>query len=45
MPYAIRRYRTGFRVVNTETGRTYSSRPMTRANAEAQMRILVAAEK
>jgi hypothetical protein len=40
MPYEIKSVPGGYFVVNKETGKRYSSKPMEKSNAEAQFRIL-----
>ena len=44
MPYKLVRTSTGFFVENKDTGRRYSQEPMTRENAEKQMRVLYYSE-
>lgn len=36
MPYGIRKRGSGYKVVNKETGKTYSKKPMSKKKAEAQ---------
>lgn len=45
MPYRIEKLGTGFVVVNKETGRRHSKKPITEKNAKSQMRLLTAIEK
>lgn len=45
MPYKIVKSKGGFFVKNVATSKVYSSRPMKKENAEAQLRILEAVEK
>ena len=40
MPYEIKKVPGGYFVVNTETGKKHSLRPMTKMNAQAQLTIL-----
>ena len=44
MPYEIKKKGTGFVVVNTATGKEHSKKPIPRARAEAQMRLLYGIE-
>ena len=44
MPYKIIKRKGGFFVKNVDTGKEYSSRPMTKMDAEAQKRILEAVD-
>lgn len=44
MPYALKKMKNGYYVVSVETGMKHSKRPMTKANAEAQLRILLQKE-
>lgn len=41
MPYELKKMKNGYYVVSVETGMKHSKRPMTKANAEAQLRILL----
>lgn len=41
MPYELKKMRNGYYIVSVETGKKHSRRPMTKANAEAQLRILL----
>jgi len=41
MPYAMKKMRNGYYIVSVETGKKYSQRPMSKENAEAQLRILL----
>jgi len=45
MPYALERWGDKAIVVNSKSGRHYSSKPIPVSNAKAQMRVLLAAEK
>lgn len=40
MPYKLQRKKGGYVVKNKETGKEYSSHPIPKARAEAQMRLL-----
>jgi len=40
MPYSIRKSGSGFKVVNKETGKAYSKKPMTKSKAKKQMSAL-----
>ena len=40
MPYAVKKSRDGYFVVNATTGAKYSKKPQTKAKAESQLRIL-----
>jgi len=40
MPYKIVKRKGGFFVRNVDTGKVYSSKPMTKMDADAQLRIL-----
>lgn len=44
MPYSIIPKGRGYVVKNTETGKEHSKKPMPKARAEAQMRLLRAIE-
>jgi len=44
MPYHIVKTVEGYFVENKDTGKRYSQRPMTKANAAAQLRVLQQAE-
>jgi hypothetical protein len=44
MPYKLQRSGRGYYVVNKDTGRKHSNRPLTQSRARAQMRALYAAE-
>jgi hypothetical protein len=44
MPYALRKSGRGYYVVNKETGRRFSSKPLPKNRAAAQMRALYAVE-
>ena len=44
MPYKVVRYKTGFSVMNTNTGKMHSTEAMTKRNANKQLKILNAAE-
>jgi hypothetical protein len=45
MPYSLERWGDKAIVVNTQTGRHHSLKPISLSNAKAQMRVLEAAEK
>ena len=45
MPYDIKKVGTGYKVVNTATGKEHSKKPIPKARAEAQMRLLYGIEK
>jgi hypothetical protein len=45
MPYEIKKARGGYYVINKDTKKKYSKKPITKANAEAQLRILEAIKK
>ncbi len=45
MPYKIVKVAKGYYVKNMKTGKRYSEKPMTKANAEAQLRILELIDK
>ena len=40
MPYVLKQVKNGYYVVNKETGKKYSNKPMTKENAEGQLRLL-----
>jgi len=40
MPYMLEKVVNGYYVKNKVSGKRYSSRPMTKKNAEAQLRLL-----
>lgn len=40
MPYAVRKERGGYHVVNKENGHTYSNHPQTREMANRQLRAI-----
>lgn len=40
MPYTLVKLKNGYKVKNKLTGKTYSKKPMTKTNAEKQLRIL-----
>jgi hypothetical protein len=42
MPYSLRKEHDGYRVVNQDTGKTYSHAPIPKKKAEAQLRVLEA---
>jgi hypothetical protein len=44
MPYMLQRSGRGYYVVNKDTGRKHSNRPLPKSRATAQMRALYAAE-
>lgn len=44
MPYALVKKGTGYVVKNTETGKEHSKKPIPKARAEAQMRLLYGIE-
>ena len=44
MPYSLQRSGRGYYVVNKDTGRRHSNRPLPKARAMAQMRALYAVE-
>lgn len=44
MPYELRKKGTGYVVVNTQTGKEHSKKPIPKARAEAQMRLLYGIE-
>lgn len=44
MPYEIRKKGTGYVVVNTATGKEHSQKPIPKARAMAQMRLLYGIE-
>lgn len=44
MPYDLRKKGTGYIVVNTATGKEHSKKPLPKARAEAQMRLLYGIE-
>jgi hypothetical protein len=41
MPYELKKMRNGYYIVSVETGKKYSKRPISKAKAEAQLRILL----
>ena len=41
MPYELKKMKNGYYVVSVETGKKHSKRPMSKAKAEAQLRILL----
>ena len=41
MPYELKKVKNGYYVVSIETGKKHSKKPMTKAKAEAQLRILL----
>ena len=41
MPYELKKVKNGYYVVSTETGKKHSKKPMTKAKAEAQLRVLL----
>ena len=45
MPYELVKYKRGWRVKNTDSNRYYSKKPMTKAHAIKQQRLLYALEK
>lgn len=45
MPYDVKKVKGGYKVVNKETGKTYSKKPQSKATAEAQRRAMYANEK
>lgn len=45
MPYSIIPKGRGYIVKNTETGKEHSKKPMPKARAEAQMRLLYGIER
>ncbi len=45
MPYKLKQEGTGYKVVNTKTGKEHSGKPIPKTRAEAQMRLLTAIEK
>lgn len=44
MPYKIVKRKNGFVVKNMETGKEYSNKPISKENAEAQLRLLLMIE-
>lgn len=44
MPYELRKKGTGYVVVNKETGKEHSKKPIPKSRAEAQMRLLYGIE-
>ena len=44
MPYELREKGTGYVVVNTATGQEHSKKPIPKARAERQMRLLYGIE-
>jgi hypothetical protein len=40
MPYVLMKSGAGYKVMNKETGKHYSKKPIPKSNAEAQMRLL-----
>ena len=44
MPYILEKHGTGYKVKNTQTGAYKSKKPLPKARAEAQMRLLYGIE-
>ncbi len=44
MPYEIKRVGKGYKIVNMETGKEYSKKPISKEKATAQERLLRAIE-
>ena len=44
MPYELKKVGTGYKVKNKETGKEYSKKPIPKARAEAQMKLLYGIE-
>lgn len=44
MPYELKKKGVGYVVRNKETGKEYSNKPISKARAEAQMRLLYLVE-
>lgn len=40
MPYVLIKRKNGYLIMNKETGKTYSNKPMTEMKAHSQLRIL-----
>ena len=40
MPYSIRKSASGFKVVNKDTGKSYSKKPITKSKAKKQLAAL-----
>ena len=45
MPYEIKKVARGYYVINKDTKKKYSKKPITKENAQAQLRILEAIKK
>jgi hypothetical protein len=45
MPYSLQKSGRGYYVVNTQTGHRFSSKPLPKSRASAQMRLLYAVER
>lgn len=44
MPYELRKEGTGYKVINKETGKEHSKKPIPKKRAEAQMKLLYGIE-
>lgn len=44
MPYKLKKVVGGYYVVNEKTGKKYSNKPISKKNAESQMRLLYLVE-
>ena len=42
MPYTLKKVKGGYKVATQGTGKTHSSKPMSKARAQAQMRAMYA---
>ncbi len=42
MPYEVRKFGSGYKVVSKDTGKVHSKKPMSKADAQAQMRAMYA---
>jgi hypothetical protein len=42
MPYKVIKVKSGYKVKNMDTGKTYEKKPIPKAHAEAQRRLLEA---
>ena len=44
MPYELKKEKQGYKVINTATGKEHSKKPIPKARAEAQMKLLYGLE-